>query len=225
MGETAGYQGMIYYRHAYLAATSASKASIVGGASDTIALTGLSAAGFVASDTINLASTSGSTNDGDYTISSISASVITVTGSLSAQASSATVKINAIPGTALAGFYNWTINYGADAHEVTDFSDSGVRTYVPGCTNWTGTATKRYSSASSIASWVASSTSTAKHVRFFLRYEATPTASSIATYLCGSAYVTGADTTTPVDGVVEQTINFQGTGALTLTTKNNTWGS
>lgn len=221
MAETAGYQGMIYYRHAYLAATSAAKATF-NSSPDTLALTGLSAAGFLATDTINIASTSASANDGDYVISAISGSVITITGDFVSKASSATAVINALPGTALAGFYNWTINYAGDAHETTDFSDAGIRTYVPGATGWTGTATKRYSSASSLAksSWVGGSV---HHIRFFLRYKAIPTASSTATYLCGSAYVTGADTTTPVDGVVEQTVNFQGTGALTLVIKANTW--
>ena len=224
MGETAGYGGKVYYRHAYLAATAGVKATW-DKSSSTLALVGLSAAGFTSSDTVNIASTSGSKNVGDNHISSIAASVITFTANIASDlASSATAVINAIPGTELAGFYNWTINYGGNAIEATNFTDAGTRTYIVGQTGWTGTATKRYSSASSIASWADIGTG-AKHVRFFLKYFAIPTASSVAAYLQGSAYITGTDTTTSVGGVVEQGVNFQGTGALTLVTKNNTWNT
>ena len=225
MAETAGYEGKIYKRVGYLtgvkAAFSYSSASI-----PLITMVGIASAGFASSDTILIAGAASSTNNGNFTLHSASA----VSGStlrliaadtLSSSSGSSIVTVDAQPGTALAGFYNWTINYTADVHEVTDFANT-EKAYVVGPTTWTGTATKRYQTSSSMGSSVGSS---ALYVRFFLRYRATPTAGNPTTYLHGSAYVTGMDTTTPVDGVIEQTLNFQGTGALTLTKKATTWNT
>ena len=85
--------------------------------------------------------------------------------------------------------------------------------------DWTATAEKHYMTSSSKASWVGGST---VHVRFFLKYSATP-ASSAAHYLQGSAVVTGMDTNTPVDGVVGQTMTFQGKGALSVVKRSTAW--
>ena len=220
MAETAGYEGMIYYRHGYFKGTATFAHNSP--AADTITASSLSSAGFLASDTINVAGTS--SNSGSYTITSVSASVMTLIASdtLTAEASNASTILDAKPGKALAGFYNWTINYAGEAHEVTDFANAGTRAYIAGGTGWTGTATKRYSSASSLAksSWVGG---TVHRVRFFLRSRAIPTAANKASYLEGSAYVTTVDTTTPVGGVIEQAVNFQGTGALTLVKRQTTW--
>ena len=67
MAETAGYQGMIYYRHAYVTDTISFKSS---GSTGTITGTSsaIKSAGFAASDTFNVASAS-SSNDGDYVVS------------------------------------------------------------------------------------------------------------------------------------------------------------
>jgi len=219
MAETAGYEGMIYYRHGYAKGTltfndNSPSADTIVGAGSLIA-----SAGFLASDTFNVSGTT--SNDGSYTIASVSASTITVGASstLVNQSSVASTILDATPGTALAGFYNWTINYKADLYDTTAFEDSGTRTYIGGMKDWGGTAEKYYMTSDSRASWVGSTV----HVRFFMKYEATPNASSAARYIEGSAVVTATNTTTPVDGVIGQSLTFQGKGALAIVTRTTAW--
>ena len=224
MGEMAGYEGHIYYRHGYFKGTVSFAHNSP--AADVITATSLTAShGFVASDTIEVAGASSATNNSVFDIGSVSvgASTITLSASstLASGSSSTSVTIDTKPGTQLAGFFNWTLNYGGEALETTDFADSGKRTYISGLTGWTATATKHYMTSDSRMSWITSGSTVT--VRFFLRYEATPTASSTAYYLQGSAKVTGTDTTTPVDGTVDQTLNFQGTGALSIVSRATSW--
>jgi hypothetical protein len=219
MAETAGYEGSIYYRHGYVKTqltfndNSPSADTIVGAGS------AVKSAGIVASDTFNVRSTS--SNSGSYTVGSITSSTITVgsTSALTNESSVSSAILDTTPGTALAGFYNWSLNYAGEALETTDYGDSGSRTYLAGLKGWSATAQKHYLTSSSITSWLG----TTARVRFFIRYDATPSASSVAVFLEGSAVVTGADTTAPVDGTVDQGLNFQGTGALNITTRTTAW--
>jgi hypothetical protein len=107
------------------------------------------------------------------------------------------------------GFYNWSLEYTAEAHDVTQFilSSPWPRSFIPGLTNWTATA-ERYWQTSDLFT----QNGTEAIVRLFWdhpnnkRYE-------------GWGIVTGISATTPVDGVVTQTLNVQGsTGSLGIET-------
>ena len=223
MAETAGYTGAIYYQKGrysgamvWLSSAGAMEITI---ASISTPYNSVASYGFAAGDTIGVTGTDGTSNDGSYTIDSISASVMTLVSAGSTNASEQGLMVSR-PGTAIAGFYNWTVTYGCDAHDVTDFANSGDRTYVPGQKAWTATATKRYSDASSNAAWVGDGY--ARNIRFFLNYNAAPS-STDSYYYEGSAFVTATDTTTDVNAAIEQTVNFQGTGALTLVKRSTAW--
>ena len=218
MSEVAGYEGAVYYRHGYFSGTvSFADASP---SADTITASSLSSAGFAASDTIEVTGTT--SNDGNYTIASISASVITLSASdtLTSQASVASTVIQTLPGTQLGGFHNWTVTYDAGLYETTAFEDAGTRTYISGYKGWSATADKYYLTSSSKATWVTSG-STIK-VRFFINYESSPS-STAAHYLEGSAVVVGYDTTTPIDGAITQSMRLQGKGALSFVTRSTAW--
>lgn len=116
--------------------------------------------------------------------------------------------IGSTPNTVLKGIKNWTISYTADAHEVTDFSNSGVRTYVAGLTGWTGTIAGYYDAASVT---VYNST-VAPGNTIECRFE-TSTASHD---MIGGALITGMSFGTDIDGAVTINLDLQGSGALVI---------
>jgi predicted secreted protein len=104
-------------------------------------------------------------------------------------------------GTAVSGIKSWTIDYIVDTLETTDFADAGVKTYIVGCSGWSGTfegfkegAPQGLAGASITLSLKESATATQKWV--------------------GSAFITGVHATTSHDGIVSYSYDFQGTGAL-----------
>ena len=105
-------------------------------------------------------------------------------------------------------FHNWSLDYTAETHDVTTFCVSSPypRTFVPGVTSWSGSAERYLKTPEYIG--VAG---TEVIVKLFwdkttnARYE-------------GWAIVTGVSTTTPVDDIVTETVNFQGTGAIATAT-------
>lgn len=99
-----------------------------------------------------------------------------------------------------AGVKAWTLDYQQEVLETTDFADSCARTYMAGFTGWTATAT---------ANWDAANTAKPGDSATL-----TLTVTSGKTY-SGTALVTGLAVNTNVQGIVEATYTFQGTGALT----------
>jgi len=104
-------------------------------------------------------------------------------------------------GSEVVGIKSWTIDYVVDTLETTDFSDAGVKSYIVGCSGWSGTfegykdgAPQGLAGAAITLSLKESSTSTQKWV--------------------GSAYITGIHANAAQDGVVSYSYDFQGTGAL-----------
>lgn len=161
-------------------------------------------------------------NDGDYT-------VITRTGDgtltmgeavlVQDEAAGDTVYVYTTrPGTLLAGFFNWTLDNGIEMLDVTDFSDGGYRSFITGLKAWTATAEKHYFTTDLLDNNVG----TVYWVRFFIRYDAAPNVTP-AYFYEGPATLSGFSTTTPVDGIVTQTINFQGNGPLRLQTQDVAW--
>lgn len=111
--------------------------------------------------------------------------------------------------TAVAGINAWSMDYTTDMLETTDFSASGVGSYVPGVSRWSGTfsgykdgAPQSLSSAT-VDLWLIESASAAS-------------ASLEAKVWKGDAYISGIHPTTNFDGIVSYAYDFQGTAALTV---------
>ncbi len=101
----------------------------------------------------------------------------------------------------IAGIKSWTCDYTGDALESTDFGSSGKKEYVGGLTGWSGSFEGNYSGEAPIAPLT--------EVALKLYVDGTK-------YVTGQALITGFHITTPVDGLVTISYDFQGTGALTL---------
>lgn len=100
------------------------------------------------------------------------------------------------------GIKSWTIDYVADALEVTDFVDAGVRDYVAGCTGWTGTF-EGYKDGAPLA--------IGSEVILALGESSTN-----GQYFLGDAIITGVHANVAFDGVVTYSYDFTGAGALEM---------
>jgi len=213
IAETAGKLGAIYYRKAYIQGTGIAFNENTPSA-DTITDTGsgFAVAGFEAGDHITVSGSA--SNDGTYLIGSIVAGTITLDAAddLADEAAGATVTIvEAVPGTVVAGFHNWTIDDGVDLEEVTDFGDVGQAKHIATVYRWSATAEKYWQTDSHQEAWLG----TEKLVRFFTLHDASPDVTTVY-FFEGNARISGIDTSTPVGGVIEQTLTFQGTAKATL---------
>jgi len=102
------------------------------------------------------------------------------------------------------GIRAWSVDYTVEALEVTDFQDDGVRAYIPGPSGWSGTFEgMKDGAAYAIGSEVA------------LVLKESETANQL---FSGQAIITGLHASTPWDGVVSYSYDFQGTAALTVAT-------
>ena len=108
-------------------------------------------------------------------------------------------------GTAVAGIKSWTLDYNSDALEATDFADAGVKTYIIGCSGWSGSFEGYKEGAPQTLAGAA--------VTLKLYESATAYWSSAAS----GAFITGVHPSVSADGVVSVSYDFQGTGALTHT--------
>jgi len=122
--------------------------------------------------------------------------------------SEGTVKFGA---NAIAEVRTWTINETADTVEDTTMGDS-ARTYKPSLTSWDGSVDVYWDE-----------TDTNGQVAATIGAEVTLNvypegATSGDAYYSGSAIVTGVSRTASFDGMVEASITFRGTGALTAGT-------
>jgi len=110
--------------------------------------------------------------------------------------------------TTLKGINNWTISYTADTHEITDFSDAGVKAYLGGLSGWTGTIAGLYDSADATVynSTIAPGNDIA------CRFET----SAASKDMTGVGLITGMSFTTGIDGAVTTNISIQGTGGLVI---------
>ena len=99
------------------------------------------------------------------------------------------------------GINQWTLDYTVDMLDTTDFSASGVATYIPGVSRWSG-------SFSGYKDGTPQVLGTTNAITLILGEAA-------ATNWQGSAYINGVHATTNFDGIVQYQYDFQGTGALT----------
>ena len=97
---------------------------------------------------------------------------------------------------------SWTIDIVADTHDTTDFTSAGPRTFITGLTSWSGSFVVNLDGTTPLPDVGSSSAFVG-------------TASTGRTYT-GTALLTGEHPSVAVDGLNESTIDFQGTGALTI---------
>lgn len=100
------------------------------------------------------------------------------------------------------GINQWAIDYTVDMLETTDFSASGVASYIPGVSRWSGTFSG-YKDGAPLGLGVTNS------VSIFC-------AESGTTNWSGLAFISGIHPTTNHDGIVSYAYDFQGTAALTV---------
>ena len=122
--------------------------------------------------------------------------------------SEGTVKIGA---NAIAEIRTWTINETADTLEDTTMGDS-ARTYKPSLTSWDGSMDVYWDETDTNGQGAAT---IGAEITLNVYPEG---ATSGDSYYTGSAIVTGVSRTASFDGMVEASLTFQGTGALSAST-------
>ena len=112
--------------------------------------------------------------------------------------------------TAIAGINQWSMDYTVDMLETTDFSASGVGSYIPGVSRWSGTFSgykdgtpKALGTSAAVDLWLIESATAA-------------VASSEAKMWRGNAYIAGVHPTVNFDGIVSYSYDFTGTGSVTV---------
>jgi len=103
-------------------------------------------------------------------------------------------------GSEITGIRNWSIDYTIDALETTDFADAGIKTYVMGCSGWSGSFEGLKDGAPEAIG--ASVTLTLYEV-------------AAGTNWTGTGFLTGFHANVAHDGVITYAYDFVGTGALT----------
>lgn len=122
--------------------------------------------------------------------------------------SEGTVKIGT---NAIAEIRTWTINESADTVEDTTMGDS-ARTYKPSLTSWDGSMDVYWDETDTNGQGAAT---IGAEITLNVYPEG---ATSGDSYYTGSAIVTGVSRTASFDGMVEASLTFQGTGALSAST-------
>ena len=102
------------------------------------------------------------------------------------------------------GVKSWSLNLVGDALETTDYSDVGIRTFIVGCSGWTGGCEINWDTANTITVGDAITDLVFSIVGATEKYT-------------GDAIVTGISISSSFDAVVTASISFQGTGACVLT--------
>lgn len=122
--------------------------------------------------------------------------------------SEGTVKVGS---NAVAEIRTWTINESADTVEDTTMGDS-ARTYKPSLTSWDGSMDVYWDETDTNGQGAAT---IGAEITLNVYPEGDASSDS---YYTGSAIVTGVSRTASFDGMVEASITFQGTGALSAST-------
>jgi len=102
----------------------------------------------------------------------------------------------------IAGINSWSLDYTTDTLETTDFADVGVKAYIVGGSGWSGSFSGyKYGAPLSIGSQYG--------------IELAESATTTEMYL-GNAVITAVYPSTASDGIVSYSYDFQGTGALAV---------
>jgi hypothetical protein len=119
-----------------------------------------------------------------------------------------------IAGQAVVSTRNFSVDMTSDTIETTTMGVD-VRTYVKGMSSWSGSADIYFDTADYNANTIITSTSLAAigsapiGVKFYLDQDA---AADVVLY--GNGIITGYSVSSSMDGLVEATISFQGSGPI-----------
>lgn len=132
------------------------------------------------------------------------------------EGSAGTVKIKsgASALTAIASVRSWNMEITRDTVESTSMSSGGVRTYLKGLQTYSGSMDIVYDDSENAIVSTAMDPDTDATVSIEVYADANVNATKFA----GDVIITSYSITASYDGLVEATVSFQGTGALT--TKN-----
>lgn len=226
MAEIVGKVGAIYYRKASITAATLAFTQDVGGdyITDSDGGGAFVTSGFANSMQITVSGAAQAGNNATWLIKSdglaAGALTLTATEEVTTESQGNTITIvEALPGTQIAGFYNWSLDIGVDPLDKTDFENAaaGYRTRIASITDWTATAEGFWLTGSRYA-WAG----TEKVIRFFTIYDADPSAVDNY-YYEGTGIVSGIDVNAPADELVKHTLRMEGNGAITSTTRSIAW--
>ena len=99
--------------------------------------------------------------------------------------------------------YSWTLSYDAGEGETTDFTSTGAKTFIPLTTEWSGSFVTRLDATTAIPAVGIAATEIELEITTNFGYE-------------GSAFATSVTPGQDVNGLPELTVNFRGSGVLTL---------
>ena len=112
------------------------------------------------------------------------------------------------------GVTSWEIDYKADAVDVTGMDDAGVKEFIAGLTEWSGSF-----EGWSTGTVAGSAPGTAIVGAVFASSTTAGAPKLTATGTGGNAgFITGLKVSTAVEGAVKVSCTFQGSGALTIAT-------
>ena len=118
--------------------------------------------------------------------------------------------------TAIASLRNFSIDHSHDPVDVTTHESSGVRTFIKGVTQWSGSAETLHviSAATHKAAFDVLTNGTKVDAEFY------PTGSSSDGYWTGECFLTSWGFASPEEDANAVSISFQGNGALTRTSSS-----
>lgn len=223
MAHVSGKTGAIYISPKYTASTIAAVDGGAGADTFTDTASGFVAAGFTDSDLITVSGFTTAENNATFEVDTVASGTLTLASGETLTAEDAGDEITIVVATPglqaqVAGFKDWSLDYAGDALETTDFADIGVRTYIAGITGWSASANEYWDAGALHNDWIG----TIKRIRFFVLYNTAPNLVT-AYYYEGDAVITVSGPAVMVDGIITQAISFQGTGAITFTTKSIAW--
>jgi hypothetical protein len=132
----------------------------------------------------------------------------------------------AVGGVAIAATRNFSVEITSDTIETTTMGVD-VRTYVKGLSTFSGTADiyfddSVYDTNETLLNPTATLVgATPVNLKFYVAYGTDGTGTGNDTVFNGSAVVTGFTVNSSMDGMVEASISFQGSGAVTFSTGSN----
>ena len=103
---------------------------------------------------------------------------------------------------------SWDIDAKGDAIDVTGMDDAGIKEFLAGVTEWSG----------SFEGFATGTVDASKPGTAITAGVFASSSSSGAPKLTGSGFVTGLKVSSAVDGAVKASVTFQGSGALTYGT-------
>lgn len=114
----------------------------------------------------------------------------------------------------LLGVTSWTLNTSADTVDTTTLDDDGVKSFLAGCTEWSGTIDGLFDSDETDIFATAGPTPPLVSIGNTIELELYPIGADTACKYAGDAIVTGFNPSVEVNGAVSWSMSFQGNGAL-----------